>query len=129
MILNYKRMGKIIKAVRISRKMSQADLAESTDLSVPYISHIETSRSKASLETIVNIANALNVSVDRLLNGNQDNFGDYYPEIKELLSDCSIYEKSVIIDMANDMKKNLRRNRELQFRKRNSYGDSSAGKN
>ncbi len=120
MALNYKRMGKIIKAVRISRGLSQADLAEYADLSVPYISHIETGRSKASLETIVNIASALDVSVDRLLNGNQDIFGDYSPELKELLSDCSVYEKSVLFDMANDMKKNLRRNRELQFRKRNS---------
>lgn len=120
MVLNYKRIGKIIKTVRISRKLSQADLAEYTELSVPYISHIETGRSKASLETIVKIANALGVSVDRLLNGNQDNVGDYAPEIKELLSDCSPFEKSMIFDMANDIKKNLRKNRELQFRKRNT---------
>ncbi len=36
MELNYERMGKIIKAVRIARGLSQADLAESIDLSVPY---------------------------------------------------------------------------------------------
>jgi transcriptional regulator with XRE-family HTH domain len=120
MVLNYKRIGKIIKTVRISKELSQADLAEYTELSVPYISHIETGRSKASLETIVKIANALNVSVDRLLSGNQDNFGDYASEMKELLSDCSVYEKSMIFDMANDMKKSLRKNRELQFKKMNS---------
>ena len=119
MELNYERMGKIIKAVRIARGLSQADLAESIDLSVPYISHIETGRSKASLETIVNIANVLDVTVDRLLCGNLDS-GDYTPELRELFSDCNNYEKIMIFDMANELKKSLRRNKELMFRKRNT---------
>lgn len=80
MKMNYKKMGKIIKAVRITKGLSQADLAEYTDLSVPYISHIETGRSKASLETIVNIASVLNVTVDRLLSGNLSNI-DYAPKL------------------------------------------------
>lgn len=115
MKLNYKRMGRIIKAVRKSRELSQADLAEQTDLSVPYISHIETGRSKASLETIVNIANVLNVTVDRLLCGNLNNSGDYAPELRELFSDCSGYEKSMIFDMASELKKSLRKNKDLRF--------------
>lgn len=119
MELNYERMGKIIKAVRIARGLSQADLAECIDLSVPYISHIETGRSKASLETIVNIANVLDVTVDRLLCGNLDN-SDYIPELRELFSDCNNYEKSMIFDMANELKKSLRKNKELMFRKRNT---------
>lgn len=117
--LNYERIGKIIKAVRMEQGLSQADLAEYTDLSVPYISHIETGRSKASLETIVNIADALNVTVDRLLCGNLDS-GDYTPELRELFSDCNNYEKSMIFDMANELKKSLRKNKELMFRKRNT---------
>jgi transcriptional regulator with XRE-family HTH domain len=119
MVLNYKRIGKIIKTVRISKELSQADLAEYTELSVPYISHIETGRSKASLETIVNIANVLDVTVDRLLCGNLDS-GDYTPELRELFSDCNNYEKSMIFDMANELKKSLRKNKELMFRKRNT---------
>lgn len=116
--LNYERIGKIIKVVRMEQGLSQADLAEYTDLSVPYISHIETGRSKASLETIVNIADALNVTVDRLLCGNMQNGGDYVPELRELFSDCSTYEKSVIFDTANSVKKSLRMNKELLFKKR-----------
>lgn len=115
MELNYKRMGKIIKAVRTAQGLSQADLAEYADLSVPYISHIETGRSKASLETIVNIANVLNVTVDRLLCGNLDNSGEYAHELRELFSDCSSYEKSMIFDMASELKKSLRKNNDLLF--------------
>ncbi len=119
MDLNYKKMGKIIKAERISTGLSQADLAEYTDLSVPYISHIETGRSKASLETIVKIANTLNVTVDKLLRGNLES-GDYAPELRELFSDCSNYEKNMIFDMANELKKSLRKNKDLLLRKRNT---------
>lgn len=118
--LNYERMGKIIKAVRAERGLSQADLAEFVNLSVPYISNIETGRSKASLETIVNISDALNVTVDRILCGNMQNSGDYMPELRELISDCNSYEKSMILDMASELKKSLRRNKELMFRKRNT---------
>lgn len=120
MILNYKRMGKIIKNIRTERGLSQADLAEYTDLSVPYISHIETGRRKASLETVVNIANTLNVTVDRLLSGNQNNISGYYPELHELLSDCSSYEKEVIYDAANEIKKSLRRNKNMIFHDSNT---------
>ncbi len=115
---NYERMGKIIKVVRVERGLSQADLAELVDLSVPYISNIETGRSKSSLETIVNIANALNVTVDRLLCGNVQNGGDFSFELRELFSDCSTYEKSVIFDTANSVKKSLRMNKELLFKKK-----------
>lgn len=118
MIFNYERMGRIIKAVRVEREISQAALAELVDLSVPYISNIETGKSKASLETIVNIANALNVTVDRLLFGNVHNSGDCSSELLELFSDCSTYEKSVIFDTANSIKKSLRMNKELLFKRK-----------
>ncbi|MBQ8786299.1 MAG: helix-turn-helix transcriptional regulator [Oscillospiraceae bacterium] len=119
MTINYKRIGNKIKIFRKSKHMSQADLAELTELSVPYISHIETGRKKASLETLVKIADVLNVTVDRLLCGNQEhNSKDYEPELRELISDCSIYEKSVIYDTAHSVKKSLRMNNELLFKKR-----------
>lgn len=118
MNLNYVRMGRIIKSIRKSKGLSQAELAESADLSVPYISHIETGRSKASLETVVNIANILNVTVDRLLCGNLE-CADYSDEFRELFSDCSSYEKSVILETASHIKISLRKNRDLLIKKRN----------
>ena len=83
-----------------------------------YCDDIETGKSKASLETIVNIANALNVTVDRLLFGNVQNSGDCSSELRELFSDCSTYEKSVIFDTANSIKKSLRMNKELLFKRK-----------
>lgn len=116
MKLNYVRMGRIIKEIMRSRGLSQADLAESVDLSVPYISHIETGRSKASLETVVNIANILNVTVDRLLCGNLE-CADYSDEFREIFLDCSSYEKSVILETASYVKISLCKNRDLLNKK------------
>ena len=83
------------------------------------IGHSACKNQTASLETIVNIANVLDVTVDRLLCGNLDS-GDYTPELRELFSDCNNYEKNMIFDMANELKKSLRKNKELMFRKRNT---------
>lgn len=41
MVLNYKRIGQRIRVIRRARKMTQAELAECANLSVPYVSHIE----------------------------------------------------------------------------------------
>ena len=49
MAVNYERIGKRIQELRKLKKMSQADLAEHTGMSVSYISHIETGIKHASL--------------------------------------------------------------------------------
>ena len=46
MAVNYERIGKRIQELRKLKKMSQADLAEHTGMSVSYISHIETGSCK-----------------------------------------------------------------------------------
>ena len=53
MAVNYERVGKRIQELRKLKKMSQADLAEQTGMSVSYISHIETGIKHASLESVV----------------------------------------------------------------------------
>ena len=92
-------------------KISQAELSELTNLTVGYISHIETGKKKASLEVLVRVSEALDVTVDRLLLGNQTNDKlSYSPELNELLSDCSNFEKAVIYDTVVSVKRSLRNN-------------------
>lgn len=109
--INYPRIGRRIQEIRKMRKMSQADLAEYTNMSVSYISHIETSIKKASLESLVRIANVLGVTVDQLLNGNQINDRvEYSAELAELLSDCNSCEKRILFEVAIAVKNSLREN-------------------
>ena len=60
-------LGKNIRALRRSKGMSQEKLAEAADLSPNYIGMIERGEKTLSLESFVNIANALGASADVLL--------------------------------------------------------------
>ena len=78
MKMNYEALGRKIKEVRRKQNMTQEYLAEKVDLSVSHISNIETAKTKVSLPTLVEISNALGVSVDYLL---MDSY--HSPEMKE----------------------------------------------
>lgn len=71
MELNYKQIGLRVRSMRKIRKLTQAELAERTGLSVPYISHIENGVKQVSLQALVKIAEALECTADRLLYENQ----------------------------------------------------------
>ena len=110
--LNYKHIGRRIREERIRTGMSQEKLAELADSSPQYISHIENARKKSSLEMIVRIANALDVSVDQLLSENLS--GSQYKcdaELSRLISGCSNYERRVILDIALATRYSLEENR------------------
>ena len=64
MKMNYEALGRKIKEVRRKQNMTQEYLAEKVDLSVSHISNIETAKTKVSFPTLVEISNALGVSVD-----------------------------------------------------------------
>jgi len=115
---NYKHIGQRIKEIRSLQRMSQAELAEQIDMSVSYISHIETAKKRASLTALVRIANVLGVTVDALLNGNQINDPmQYHSELITLLDDCDNYEKKMIFDSAASTRKSLKDNDWLRRRK------------
>ena len=57
-------------------KLTQAQLAEIVDLSTNHISHIENGSSKMSLDTLIDICNALNVSPNEILWGTYNLLSD-----------------------------------------------------
>ena len=50
--MDYQQIGRQIRAARLRRKMTQAQLAETADLSVPYISHVERGKKRVSLDAL-----------------------------------------------------------------------------
>ena len=64
-----KSIGENIRKYRKANNMRQEDLAEKTELSANYIGMIERGEKLPSLETFINIANALDVSADMLMYG------------------------------------------------------------
>ena len=65
--MNLYTIGANIRECRLSKKMRQEDLAEKTNLSVTYIGMIERGEKTPSLETLINILNAIGVSADMVL--------------------------------------------------------------
>lgn len=74
------------------------------------ISHIERGATKLSLPTIVNIANALGVTVDDLLcDSLPASKAAFDRSISEVLSDCSHTELMIITETMCSLKENLRK--------------------
>ena len=67
---DYKAIGNRIKQARKRQKITQKKLAEMTDLSTSHMSHIESGKTKVSLPSLIQIANALHTTVDSLLHDN-----------------------------------------------------------
>ncbi|MEK6189968.1 MAG: helix-turn-helix domain-containing protein [Carnobacterium alterfunditum] len=65
--------GKIVRQKRITKGISQEELAFTSGLHRTYISEIERGLRNVSLENIVKIANALNVEPKDLLEFNTEN--------------------------------------------------------
>lgn len=60
-------IGIRIRKKRLSKSMTQEELAERTNLTVAYIGMIEREERTPSLETFIQIANELNATADELL--------------------------------------------------------------
>lgn len=89
-MIDYIAMGKRIRAYRLKRKWHQYELAEAVNLSSTTISHIEVGKGRPQLETVVNIANALQVTVDMLLCDSIELAETVYRnDISEEIEDCS----------------------------------------
>lgn len=65
--MDQKAIGKRIKSVREKKGLTQEQLAEQVNLSPMHISVIERGNKLPRLETLINIANVLDVSADTLL--------------------------------------------------------------
>lgn len=65
--MDYVGLGRRLRAERKRHRMTQEDLAEKVGISLSFLGHIERGSRKASIETLVNIANALEISLDYLL--------------------------------------------------------------
>ena len=109
MSLNYETIGIRIQECRNLKKITQQSLAEMIDKSVPYISHIETGLKHPSLKTVIHIAEALEVTVDQLLSGNQSRDSlEYLKEVNQIFEGCtSSSERRFIYEIVVSAKKSL----------------------
>lgn len=107
--MDYFQIGRQIRLARLQKNMTQTRLAEAADLSVSYISHVERGKKRVSLDALVRIAQALEVTLDQLLSGVQpQDRAAYLPELRELLADCTLRERRILRDVTVAVKQRLR---------------------
>ena len=106
-------IGDRIRQARHARAISQIQLAEMAQISVSHMSDIETGKTNISLDIFIRIMEALQVSPGWLLQTDASGESEALDqEFTVLLSDCSLTEKQLILNMAREMKKGLRTSRE-----------------
>ncbi len=62
-----KQLGQNIKQIRLRRKMSQGDICRMLDMDRSYMSAIENGKKNITISQLERLAQALGVSVDKLL--------------------------------------------------------------
>ena len=108
--IDTKELGNRIRQARTEKNMSQLDLAEACGISVPYVSDIERGKKCFSVDILLRIAKALQVSTDWLLRlDNPQTDYAYNAEAAELLEDCTPEEAALLLDLMDSTKKIIRK--------------------
>lgn len=98
--MDYSLLGKRIRDERLLLRLTLEKLAERTDKSINFIGQIERGEGKPSLETMVDIANALGTTVDSLLQDNVKAVNDSIgKEIEAIISTLDDNGKQFILDV------------------------------
>lgn len=103
--VDYYSIGQKIRALRRAKKLSQEQLAEKVWISTTHMSHIENGSTKLSLPVLVDLAAALDVSVNEILSGqSQTTRSTDYEQLKEILDTCSEKQVKIITELARSAK-------------------------
>lgn len=109
MSTNNEKIGSRIRYYRTQKNLSQEQLASLLDVHQVSISYFENGTKGLSLESLIDISNALNVSTDDLLQDVIDfPHNDMSIEADKILLDCSPEENSILISNMSSLKKKLR---------------------
>ena len=110
--MNYKLLGEHIRKQRKEKKYTLEQLAEKLDVSTTFIGQIERAKGIPSLETLVNIANVLEISTDSLLFGDlntESGNNHFVKKVTELTETFTSKEKELLlknIEIINEFRNN-----------------------
>ena len=98
--IDYKELGKRIRAERRKQDLTQEKLAEMADISDSFMGHIERGGRTLSIETLAKLANALNLSIEYIVCGEFNYQPDMLPvEVYDALNKMSSSQRKVFLNM------------------------------
>ena len=96
--INFENIGRKLKEIRLSKGLTQEYVADMADVNTSHISNIENNRVKISLTTLVNVCNALDVTVDFILAGEYNKISSVLEqEILHELQSCPLETQKQIL--------------------------------
>lgn len=108
-MIDYLSMGKRIRLSRRNAGFTQEVLAEKINVTPPYISRIETGSAIPSLQTLVDICNALNITVDDLMQDSlpmaQKRMNGW---LETILKDCTVAEMNLVANVVSVLLQEIR---------------------
>ena len=102
--MDYEKIGMRVRFFRRRKGLSQEQLAELVDISVPHMIHIETGNTKLSLPVFVALAKALGVRADELLHDPAPEHESALRDLTGILDGCSPQQARCIADIAKAAK-------------------------
>lgn len=100
--LDYRKLGLRIKEARLSKNLTQEQLAELVNCNTSHISNVENNHTKVSLNVLLAIANALDTTIDYLLTQQYKNTSQAVDtEIMRILSTLDTEEKQQVLRILN----------------------------
>ena len=103
--IDMKELGTRIREARTKCGLSQMDLADACSISVPYVSEIERGKKCFSVDILLRIAQALQVSTDWLLRIDFPKTKyTYSEEAFSVFEDCTPDEAKVLLDLLKSNK-------------------------
>ena len=100
-------IGNLIRERRIEKGLSQEQLADKANISRTHVGALERGEKAPSLETIINIAEALSVDINELLPENPASS----KKSQDTLAGCSTLERSILSENLESLKEILRKHK------------------
>ena len=101
MALDFNIIGQRLKEARNKKHITQQQLAEEIDVSVPFLSKVECGKNHINLKRLSEICNILGVSEGYILKGTSSNSKIYLDsEFSDILKKCSPKKQKLIYNIA-----------------------------
>ena len=104
------KFGERLKSYRLKNHLSQMELAEKIGSATSSISHLENGTHSPSLETLLKLSRVLHIGVDDILCDSLPAVAESHldRDFEELLLDCSVQEKRLLLKSLQFIKKLFR---------------------
>lgn len=98
-------LGTLIKNGRLDKHLTQENLAELAEISLPYLKDIERHKSIPSLSVFYRLMRVLNLSADSYLYSERNLNDTTYRKLQRLLTECTESDLAVLLATAEALLK------------------------